>query len=287
MQEQGMRMLGYSAWNGDKRRPSRQQLFAAECLPPPLGGTWSTANDTQILKVMRERDIKRAFTPHAAFNGLVGTPKGPWVVHRLDQEHQLLRAPDNEPFEGYEMAPGEVMLSATGGCMLIVAVGHMPGGRMRTIFSHAGRDSLIDRGRIAGGPARRYEGVLYSIADMFEKWGIEPNHIEVHGLFPISPSVFVHPFSHPEWGSFNRTMLKDIQARWGAAAAYEVSDARMGGRGIAIDLSALLRAQADELHFFAAKGYPYLTPDGPYVTTRDRDPTIARKRNLVILRRLC
>ncbi|MDP2594109.1 MAG: hypothetical protein Q8P36_02120 [bacterium] len=281
-----MRMFGYSAWNGEKKRPSRQPLFAAECLPPPPGKTWSTANDIQMLQVMRERDIKRAFVPHAAFNGLVGVPKGPWIVHQLDRERQLLGSPDDEPLEGYEMLPDEVMLSTTGGCMFIVAVGHLPGGRMRMIFSHAGRDSLIDRGRIAGRPARRYEGVLYAIAQMFEKLGIEPNHIEVHGLFPISPSVFVHPFSHPEWSSFNRTMLKDIQARWGATAAYEVDGTKWGGRGVAIDLSAILRAQADELHFFAAKGYPYLTPGGPYVTTRDRDPIMAHKRNLAILRRL-
>ena len=280
-----MYMLGYSAWNGDKKMPSRQPLFAAECLPPPPGGTWSIADDTQMLQVMRERDIKRAFVPHAAFNGLVGAPKGPWLVRQLDRERQFLRSSDDEPLEGYEMATGEVMLSATGGCMSIVAAGQTMDGRMRMIFSHAGRDSLIDGGRIAGGPARRHEGVLYAIVEMFEKWGIKPNHIEVHGLFPISPSVFVHPYSHPEWGSFNRTMLKDMQARWGAMAAYEVS-AGLGGRGVAIDLSALLRAQADELHFFAAKGYPYLTPDGPCVTTYDRDPTMARKRNLVILRRL-
>ncbi|MDO8408351.1 MAG: hypothetical protein Q7S95_03915 [bacterium] len=281
-----MRMLGYSALNGDKKRPSRQPLFAAECLPPPPGGTWATTNDTQMLKVMRDRDIKRAFVPHAAFNGLVGTPKGPWVVHQLDQERQLLRSPDDEPLEGYEMAPGEVMLSATGGCMSIVAAGRTMDGRMRMIFSHAGRDSLIDRGRIKGEPPRRYEGVLYAIAQMFEKWGIEPNHIEVHGLFPISPSVFVHPFSHPEWSSFNRTLLKDIQARWSATAAYEMSDARMGGRGVAIDLSALLRAQADELHFFAAKGYPYLPADGAFAHTYHPKLEMRRKRNLVILRRL-
>ena len=283
MQEE-MRMFGYSA--GEKRKSSWQPLFAAECLPPPPGGTWTTANDTQMLKVMRDRDIKRAFVPHAAFNGLVGVPRGPWVARQLDQKRQLLRSPDDEPLEGYEVASGDVMFSVAGGCMFIVAAGRTVDGHVRMVFSHAGRDSLIDRGRIAGRPARRYEGVLYAIIEIFEKWGIEPNHVEAHGLFPISPSMFVHPFSHPEWGSFNRIMLKDIQARWGATAAYEVSGAKLGGRGVAVDLSALLRSQADELRFFSAKCYPYLPATDAYAHTYHPKLEMRRKRNLVILRRL-
>ncbi len=289
MQMQGL--SGRGTWRSEP-------YFAAECLPPPTGGSWSTrdepGNNARLLAVMKERDIKRAFVPHAVFNGRVGMPKGEWVVRHINRKHELLMSPDTEPFEGYEIAKGDALVCPAGGCMFVVATGEAPGKDLRMIFSHAGRDSLIDRHRILlsginaytekpikSTSKRPFEGVLHSIVDTFRGWGIVPQRMEVHGLFSIAPSVFIHPYNHPTYGEFNRLLLRDLQRPLGGTmAAWET------GTGIAIDQCALLREQAEEVGIPHVKCYPYLPVDEEYAHTRHPDLAMRVRRNLVILHRL-
>ncbi|OHB18996.1 MAG: hypothetical protein A2854_02495 [Parcubacteria group bacterium RIFCSPHIGHO2_01_FULL_56_18] len=271
-----------------------QDLFSVECLPPPPGRTWATKDREQMRAVMSEYDIARAFVPRPAFNGLVVEPEGERIVADIDENHELVTT--SCPLEGYEIGPGEALISAAGGCMFIVAMGRALDGRMRMIVSHAGRDSLIDRNRmmrecygppelLEEEPERPYEGVLYAIVETFQRWSIGVHRLEVQGFFSLPASVFLHPLNHTKYLMSNAAMLTCIQKRWGNEAAYEVDDPEEG-RCIAVSLSKLFLAQARELHIAHIGCHPDIAADGRLAHTRHPDPEMRTKRNCIIFKNI-
>lgn len=257
--------------------------FRTQCFPPPPGRTWSTKDREQLRAVMGEHCIRRALVPHAAFNGLVVEPECGRDELLLDAEH--VRAMSKAPLEGYELQPGEALISAAGGCMFIAALGKTVRGTMRMIASHAGRDSLIDRGRIEGKVARRYEGVVHAIVAAFGRWGIPPKQLELFGFYPLEAAVFTHRLDHPEYGSFNAAMLEDLQTRWGPRTAYLVADEDGVERSVALSLRQLFLAQARTLGILHASCEGAIGPGSIFAHTRHADPRMRDKRNLVIIQR--
>ena len=169
--------------------------------------------------------------------------------------------------------------------MFIALLGWSLDGRMRMLVTHAGRDSLIDRGRMRGEPPRSFEGVLYAALATFQTWDIGPHRVEAHAFFSLSPSAFLHPYDHPQYGASNRALFAYINGRWGMRAAYEVDMPRPEtGRGVAVSVPDIFIAQAKELHLFGARCYPSIPADGPYPHTRHPAKEIRGNRYLVVLK---
>lgn len=288
-----MRIPGYSM-----RRGEREPFILAECLPAPVGGNWSTKDEPEhnarLLAVLKERGITRAFVPHPTFNGLVVEPARIMRSRWLDDEHELIKSV--LPLEGYEIPAGDALVCPAGGCPFLVGLGWTLDGRMRMIAAHAGRDSLIDRNRIAESrllsylelrarreDSRPFEGVAYSMVEAFRKMHIGPHRIEMHMFFSIAGTAFFHAFDHPKYGAYNRRMYEDIRGRWGERAAYKTGR-RGGAYGVCVSLPDLFLGQAKELHVSEARCYPDIPEDGAYPHTHHPTVGLRDTRYLVILR---
>lgn len=104
-----------------------------------------------------------------------------------------------------------------------------------TIPAHGGRDCLLDRSRINGGPSREYESVVHSIAARFSKAAMK--RLKVFMTCGIGPEHFEHRCDDEKYGPANTKMVLDIVAKWGKSC---LQGDYLAGK---IVLSELIRAQ--------------------------------------------
>lgn len=81
------------------------------------------------------------------------------------------------------------------------------------IAAHAGRDSLIDRGRIAGKPPRAHESVVHTMVD-WHGYEAMPR-LQVFIACGIKSAHFEHRWDDEKYGTTNEAMTKDVIERWG------------------------------------------------------------------------
>jgi copper oxidase (laccase) domain-containing protein len=98
-------------------------------------------------------------------------------------------------------------------CITIVAHDAETG---KTFAAHAGRDCILDRERIKGGPSRKYESVVHAIMDRFS--AKEKKSVRVFMTCGIGPDHFDHLCDDPTWGQFNTRMVLDLISKWGRTA---------------------------------------------------------------------
>lgn len=81
------------------------------------------------------------------------------------------------------------------------------------IAAHAGRDSLIDRGRIAGKQPRTHETVVHTMVD---RHGYEAmQRLQVFIACGIKSAHFEHRWDDKKYGMTNKAMTEDVIERWG------------------------------------------------------------------------
>lgn len=103
------------------------------------------------------------------------------------------------------------------------------------IAAHAGRDSLIDRGRIAGKPPRTHETVVHTIVDYHGYDTMQ--RLQVFIACGIKSANFEHRWNDEKYGMTNEAMTKDVVERWGRVC---VTGALSLGR---LALSEIIRSQ--------------------------------------------
>ncbi len=176
------------------------------------------------------------------------------------------------PADGTSLPPRAAFVMSNAGCPAIAVTA-----QGCAIVAHAGRDSLIDRGRLRGESPREFEGVLHAIAYRFtEILGISPGNLRVITLFSIRAADFTHPFDHPEWGDQNRLMFEDIRARWGEGIMTE-------GDG-KLSIPALIRAQALSLRLAHCTSKCSPPAASQFASTRSLHPEFAGDaRNIALI----
>jgi hypothetical protein len=138
------------------------------------------------------------------------------------------------PADVVTLEPGEAGAFSAGGCPLIVA----SNGR-RLTMAHAGRNCLLDRSLVAGGPATRVNAsvvdtMMTTLRQMGSAEGIK---VWVYGS--IKPKDYPHKL-HGEHAAFNSAMQDYIAREWGVGGAESVQDSE---GVINFDMPKLIRAQ--------------------------------------------
>lgn len=136
--------------------------------------------------------------------------------------------------DGTFVPAGEAFWLSSADCITIVVQNPATG---VTIAAHAGRDCLVDKGRINHGHTRCSESVVHAILAQFPKsvW----KYLRVFLTCGIGPENFDHPCDHPTYGASNTKMVFDILAKWGANGKVLHGD-HFAGK---ICLSELIRSQ--------------------------------------------
>lgn len=109
---------------------------------------------------------------------------------------------------------GDAYGLASADCMTAVI---RDAGSGMVVGAHAGRDSLIDRGRLEGRPARRLESVLFSAAAMLanQRRRLDKRLLRSFLTCGIGPRDFAHEWDHFVHGAVNERMVQDILRTYG------------------------------------------------------------------------
>lgn len=247
-----------------QQRNIEQDGFTVSAVSPYCSKNARLSNaDAHLL--LRSYGLSRVFVPDTTRSTAVVTDA---PVGRFTPVNQF----PNISIAGAEAAFGSLWngyATWVGGCLTLVALGGP-----HILFGHAGRDSLLDRSRIAGNTAgvRRYESIVFSIADAFAKRGVRAADISLFGFFGIAPELFDHPFEHPEYGEFNRKMVAYTNARWPGSF-----------KGTHLNLGRLVQAQAREAGFAQGLCVGEIHESETFPTTRH--PTRSQDRYLVFAHR--
>lgn len=129
--------------------------------------------------------------------------------------------------DGIEIKPGEALILSSGGCPLLTVIW-----KSRVIAAHAGLKCLFDIDN-----ANRESVVDAALQHVGYKRRRSFDSLEVRIDFSINPEVFDHPWDHPEWGSKNEKLCRELEYRWGASV---FAGERTHGR---IDLIELIKQQ--------------------------------------------
>lgn len=149
--------------------------------------------------------------------------------------------------DGVVIPPGDGFYLASADCPTIIAVDPKSG---LTIAAHAGRDCLMDRGRIATGKrSRPHESVVDAMIDRFKASGSDLARLKVYVTCGVWPEWFGHDMLDPVHGPDNLAMCRDIVAKWGATCLH--GDITAGK----ISLQAIIVSQ------FAAHGVRHVGAD--------------------------
>lgn len=175
------------------------------------------------------------------------------------------------PADGVFLWPGDAFMMSGAGCPLIIATA---GENM--VVSHAGRDSLIDRGAVMGKPTRNCGSVVDSVIDALLNRKIPAGDINMCMMFAVPAEKFGHPESHPVHGEFNRRMGVYAHNLWPGSVTKKDGT-------IFIDLEALFVEQARQRGVLHAWTMRSLTEHPDLAHTRD-GKNISR-RNLYVVRR--
>ena len=184
------------------------------------------------------------------------------------------------PADGVFLRPGESFAMSGAGCPLIIAAA----GEFM-IVAHAGRDSLVDRGTVAGMPTRQNVSVVHSIVEEFGKKRISPDEISMRMQFAIPGAVFEHRFDHPSYGDYNRALWKFIISEWPSSL-----ERRNGS--MFLDLEGLFENQARQLGVRDVQAENSLAELPSLAHTRDGkknpvgpDGREVERRNLIVVKR--
>lgn len=147
---------------------------------------------------------------------------------RLYRKHNL-------SVEGVFLEPGAAFVSTSAESAVIIATAgeHL-------IITHAGRDSLVDRGAVLGKPARTHVSVVQHIIAEFRKKGIPPEHIAMCLLFAPPLEALEHRFDHRKYGAYNRALGDFVDAHWKGCTF------RPSAASVCLDLESLFIEQAKE-----------------------------------------
>lgn len=189
----------------------------------------------------------------------------------LPKSITLLRNKDL-PADGVVLEPRESFLMSTTGALLVASGGG------RVIAASATRDSLIDRGRLMGERTRNFETVLTSMRNHFGVKQVDPGEVTVRLFFAYSPQDFAHELVDRDGKSFeyNRRLADYLSATCPDAVTRTSEIAY-------IDLMQLVAHQCRQLKF---KFLPErrLSSNSVFAHARHRDPQMADKRNLMLVR---
>ncbi|MBI2025446.1 hypothetical protein HYT04_01505 [Candidatus Kaiserbacteria bacterium] len=113
------------------------------------------------------------------------------------------------PADGVFLYKDEAFVMSAAGCPLIIATAgeHM-------IVAHAGRDSLVERNAVLGKPARQHVSIVYALIEEFLKKGAPLNEIVMCMMFSVPTELFNHHPMHPEYGAYNRALIKLVDTLW-------------------------------------------------------------------------
>ncbi len=129
--------------------------------------------------------------------------------------------------DGTVLSSKHAFVLSLAGCSII----KMRGKGTQLGVAHAGRDSLIDRGRLEGKRKRRYESIVMSLVEAMLKTTPSVRDLEVDILFSINPEHFPHPWSHKVYGHINKLMTEDIALQWGRQCILNYEDAKKRAEG--------------------------------------------------------
>ncbi len=201
--------------------------FSAHCFGGPFNWTLrhlqsqSDVAGNQVLverlwEIMLELGARKVFAPSpVTFNARVVSPKLLTSEIVLGAGFTLYR---NAlcPADGTWLSPGQAGIISAAGCPVIVACYEN-----RCVFAHAGRDSLLDRGRISGTNTREVESVCESMLEALAAPKALRGRAYFYAFFSIGPSVLTHELAHPAYGEFNRAMHFHLRRLWGEGCSYE------------------------------------------------------------------
>jgi hypothetical protein len=129
--------------------------------------------------------------------------------------------------DGTVLKKGHAIVFSLAGCPLIKMRGN--GSELGVV--HAGRDCLIDRGRLEGKRPRKYESVVMSLTEAMLKTTQSVRDLEVEILFSINPEHFPHPWSHAVYGAINKRMTEEIVRLWGRQCILNYDDPKKRAEG--------------------------------------------------------
>jgi hypothetical protein len=222
--------------------------FSAACFQGP-GNEWSLAPLQQpqdveanpvlshkIRSAMRNLGADRIYAPSPVkFNGEIVLNEH--LNKILDLGHKVLLFRNKDvPADGtFLRSSRDAGIFSAGGCGVIVATlgEHM-------IFAHAGRECVIDRGRVITGTASRYmESVTdYVVRALLEVAGdfVEIRNLYAWMLYSIRPEDFLHPYDDEKHGEYNLRVGQYIVKNFGAGV-------RFTDKGAELDIPAIVKSQ--------------------------------------------
>ena len=214
--------------------------------------------------------VRTAYAPNvAAMSAVIANPED--MTKKILLERTELYRNAEFPADGVFIGPGQAFVASTSGCPLIIATAgeHM-------IVAHAGRDSLIERNAVLGKPSRRHVSVVYAIIEELLKKGESLNEIVMCMMFSVPAESFDHHPMHPEYGTYNRELIKMIDMLW------DGSTVRKNGC-VFLDLESVFVNQAREIGVRCAWAIHSLREFPALAHTRDgKDPS---RRNLFVVKR--
>ena len=216
-------------------------------------------------------NVREAFAPNvAAMSGTIVSPQD--LIEKICLGEVSLYRNKQLPADGVLLNPGETFIMSAAGCPIILA-----SGGDHFIASHAGRDSLIDRGAVNNSPTRRHMSIVNAMIHEFRLRKVPITDVVMVMLFAIPADTFEHSFDHPQYGGYNRALYALINARWPKCARFV--DNRMF-----LDLESLFIEQA------LSTGVPRMLSaicslaEFPHLA-HTRDGIGANRRNLIVVRR--
>lgn len=177
--------------------------------------------------------------------------------------------------DGCLIEPGEAFAISVGGCAVLLAWRN--DGNPRVVAVHAGRDSVVPPSEQAS-----HQGSPISAARALGLTRDTAHLLRGRVILPIDPEIFDHPENHPEYGHVNRQRTSRLIRDYGTSVIS--GDQRDG----CINLAELIRRQ---LEWFGVPpehisvGASTAAFPGRVYTTRETDPQVRSRRNLVIIAR--
>ncbi len=109
--------------------------------------------------------------------------------------------------------PKSAFFIASADCPTLIL--RLPNGKI--VAAHAGRDCLIDRGRLSGGsPSRMHESVVFAATSHYHGEYEKIQSVLICGIGPTNFFHFCGRHSGDKVAAFkNRQMISDFQKRWG------------------------------------------------------------------------
>ncbi len=237
----------------------REELFEdrVEVAVYGAGRNWNFAGDTEeaieagnpgIVEslgwVMGDSGVNRALVPKPAFNAVVVGSEA------LTSERfpRFFRGADADGVVLTES--GDSYLLASADCLSAVIYDVT---RHRAVATHCGRDALVDRGALAGKPAREFPSVIDAgMKRVIDGGWTKSNSLQVFLAAGIGPATFTHPTTRTVAGSdgfevantyfeANAALIRFLTRMYNTRGFNVVTNQEQGN----IDLVELVTAQLD------------------------------------------